>query len=144
MTEDAPMSRLSGWLRFYWFQIVVAVALAAKGWATTDVVFAVLPAAPLWPWTLWTVAGAVIGSTLVPFRHRVQAATGALLFAVSALRISTYLVALANGLPERAHALAWYLITLWMVTAAVGLAWTRLTEQSALEEAVAAGRCEDG
>jgi hypothetical protein len=129
------------YFRHFWFQLIVAGALLCKGWATTDVVFAVLPAAPLWPVALWAAAALVVGSTFRPLNHRLQAFTGGMLAGLPALRITSYLVAIAAGLPtDSARALAWYLIALWAVTGAVGLAWDRLNEEAGLASIVEDGR----
>jgi hypothetical protein len=131
---------VGSYLNHFWFQLVVALALAGKGWATTNVVFAVLPAAPLWPYVLWGAAAIVVASTLRPFHHLLKAFTGGMLAGLAVLRITSYAVALVHGLPDAAVALAWYLISLWAVTGAVGLAWDRLTEQAALAATVEDGR----
>lgn len=132
------------WLRHFWFQITVSVALAIKGIATTDEVFAVLPAAPLWPYALWGTAAMVLASTFVPFHPRIQATTGALLGAIAMLRITSYLLAVIYGeLSDRATAVAWYLIALWAITGAVGAAWPRLTTSAALAATVENGRADD-
>jgi hypothetical protein len=145
MDEDPTMTRPDVWFRAYWFQIIVAGSLALKGWATTNEVFAVIPAAPLWPWALWCAAVVVLGSTVRPFSARLSALAGATLIAVATLRVTSYLLVIfAGDLDGRAGALAWYLVSLWMVTVAVGFAWTDLLTTAGGEEAVQQGRDESG
>lgn len=134
------------WIRMFWFHWTFAAAMWGIAWSVTNEVFIQTSGFPLWPILLGGVGAVAATSSLAPFDLRVQAFTGATIFGAATFRALILIevmideAMLSQEVTLLPVAVLWALLLHWIIIAAIGVAWPRISQHAGMHWTIEAGR----